>query len=181
MEHFVELVAELLFGFAKHSPDQMPDDITYKPEFVVKHPTKQTIARVIASLIIIVVFSVLCLIVKDDTRFLFAIFIILSLVLLVLTLISFSFRCVVTESFLESSYWGLFRKRILWSDIRCIRVVEKTDEKGVIVAIYNENGKCVIDLNTDMNNTWYVVKMSEEKNITIKHEKNLSLKQILHL
>ena len=41
MEHFFELVAELLFGLAKHSPDKMPDDITYKPNFIVKHPIKK--------------------------------------------------------------------------------------------------------------------------------------------
>ena len=29
MEYLFEIVAELLFGFAKHTPDKMPDDITY--------------------------------------------------------------------------------------------------------------------------------------------------------
>jgi hypothetical protein len=32
-----------------------------------------------------------------------------------------------------------------------------------------------------MDNVWYVVKMAEAKNITVKHEKDLSLKQISHL
>ena len=45
----------------------------------------------------------------------------------------------------------------------------------------HEEGKCVIDLSTDMENVWYIVKMAEVKNITVKHEKNLSLKQISHL
>jgi len=34
---------------------------------------------------------------------------------------------------------------------------------------------------TDMENAWYVVKMAEEKSITIKQEKDLSLKQISQL
>ena len=51
----------------------------------------------------------------------------------------------------------------------------------MIIAIYNEEGKCVIDVNTDMDNAWYVVKMAEVKGITIKGEKDLSLKQISHL
>jgi hypothetical protein len=95
-------------------------------------------------------------------------------------LISFSFRCSVTETLLESSYWGLLKKQFQWSDVQCVRVIEKSDEKSVIIAIYDESGKCIIDLNTDMENAWYVVKMAEEKSIIIYHEKDLSLKQISH-
>ena len=181
MEHLFELVTELLFGIAKHTPDKMPDDITYNPKFIVKHPIKKNIARIIATLIIIITFSLLWMIVENETRYLFVIFVVLGFALLVLSLISFSFRCSVTEILLESSYWGLLKKQIQWSNVRCVRVVEKTDENSVIIAIYDENGKCIIDLNTDMENAWYVVKMAEEKSITIKHEKDLSLKQISHL
>ena len=75
----------------------------------------------------------------------------------------------------------MFSKHIEWDNVLFIRVVEQTNEKSVIVAIYNKDGKCVIDLNTDMDNVWYVVKMAESKSITVKHEKDLSLKQISHL
>lgn len=181
MEHIFELVAEMLFGCAKKNPDKMPEDITYKSNFIVKHPTKNNIARILATLIIMIVFSVLWIITKDDIRFLFVGLIILAFALFALSLIAFSFRCFVTESFLERSYWGLNKKHILWSDVKCISVIEKTDEKSVIIAIYKVDGKCVLDLNTDMENAWYVIKMAEQKNITIKHEKDLSLKQISHL
>ncbi len=181
MEHIIELVAELLFSFVKRNPDKEPDDLTYNPSFIVKHPTKKNIAKILAALIFIIVFSLLWVIVKDETRYLFVAFVVLGFALLVLSLISFSFRCSVTESFLESSYCGLLKKHILWSDVQCIRVIEATDEKSVIVAIYNKDGKCVIDLNTDMSNVWYVVKMAEEKSITVKYEKDLSLKQISNL
>ena len=90
-------------------------------------------------------------------------------------------RCSVTEILLKSSYWGLLKKQFPWSAVRCVRVVEKTEEKSVIIAVYDESGKCVIDLNTDMENAWYVVKMAEEKSIIIHYEKDLSLKQISHL
>ncbi len=181
MGHLFELVTELLFGFAKHTPDKMPDDITYNPKFIVKHPIKKNIAKIIAALIIIIAFSLLWMIVKHETRYLFVIFVVLGFTLLVLSLISFSFRCSVTETLLESSYWGLLKKQFQWSDVQCVRVVGKSDEKSVIIAIYDESGKCIIDLNTDMENAWYVVKMAEEKSIIIYHEKDLSLKQISHL
>ena len=56
LEHLFELVTELLFGNAKHSPDKMPDDIAYKPDFIVKHPIRKIIVRIFASLVIIVTF-----------------------------------------------------------------------------------------------------------------------------
>ena len=181
MEHFFEFIAELLFGLAKSKPDQMPSDISYNPIFLIRHPAKKILARVFATIIVIGVFSLLWIFVDNDTRLLFIIFIILLGILLILTLIVFSFRCYVTEQHIKKSYWGLFSKYIEWDKVSCIRVVEKTDEKSVIIAIYNDDGKCVIDLNTDMENVWYIVKMAEVKNITVKHEKDLSLKQISHL
>lgn len=181
MGHIVELITELLFGLAKNKPDKMPDDISYNSNFIVKYPAKKTIARIVATLIIVAVFALLLIIVDADTQILYVIFIILFGALLILSLIAFSFRCYVTEQHIKKSYWGLFSKYIEWDKVSCIRVVEKTDEKSVIIAIYNDDGKCVIDLNTDMENVWYIVKMAKIKNITVKHEKDLSLKQISHL
>lgn len=181
MEHFIEIIAELLFGLVKDKPDKMPENISYNPCFTVRHPVKKTFAIIIASLIVIAVFSLLWIFVDNDTRFLCVIFIILFGVLLMLSLIAFSFRCFVTEQYIYKNYWGMFSGRIEWCNVSCIRVIEKTDEKSVIIAIYNNEGKCFIDLNTDMDNVWYVVKMAEAKNITVKHEKDLSLKQISHL
>lgn len=181
MGHFVELIAELLFGLAKDKPDKMPEDISYNANFIVKHPAKKTIARIVATLIIIAAFAFLLIIVDADTRILYIIFIILFGALLILSFIAFSFRCYVTEQHIKKSYWRLFSKHIEWNNVSCIRVVEQPNEKSVIVAIYNTDGKCVIDLNTDMDNVWYIVKMAEGKNITVKYEKDLSLKQISHL
>ena len=181
MGHIVELITELLFGLAKNKPDKMPDDILYNSNFTVKHPAKKTIAQIVATLVIIAVYALLLIIVDADTQFLYIIFIILFGALLILSLITFSFRCYVTEQHIKKNYWGLFSKHIEWDNVSCIRVVEQTNEKSVIVAIYNKDGKCVIDLNTDMDNVWYVVKMAESKSITVKHEKDLSLKQISHL
>ena len=62
-----------------------------------------------------------------------------------------------------------------------MRVVEQTNEKSVIIALYNQTGKCVIDFNTDMENAWYIVKMAEQKEIEIKNEKDLTIKQLAHL
>ena len=76
MGHIVELIAELLFGLAKDKPDKMPDNISYHSNFIVKHPTKKTIARIVATLIIIAAFAFLLIIVDADTQFLYIIFII---------------------------------------------------------------------------------------------------------
>ena len=181
MGHFFELVFEAIFGLAKETPDKMPDDIIYNPNFTVRHPKKKTFARVVASIIVVGVFSLGCIFVDIDTKILYILFSVLFSIVFLLSLIAFSFRCYVTEQYIKKNYWGLFSKHIEWDNVSCIRVVEQTNEKSVIVAIYNKDGKCVIDLNTDMDNVWYVVKMAESKSITVKHEKDLSLKQISHL
>lgn len=181
MEHFIEIIAESIFGLAKETPDKMPEDMMYQPNFIVRHPMKKTLARTVASLIVGGVFSLVCLFMDIDTRILYIAFVILFGSVFFLSLIALSFRCCVSERCIKKSYWGLFGKAMEWHRVSCVRVIEKTDEKSVIIAIYNEDGKCVIDVNTDMDNAWYVVKMAEVKGITIKREKDLSLKQISHL
>lgn len=164
MEHFVELVLELLFGIAKDTPDKKPE-IEYLDHFVVKHPRKKTIARICATLIIIAVFSFLWIFIKHETRYLFAIFVGLGIILFALSLYAFSFRCDIDDTKISRSFFRLFKKEIKWQDVFCVRVVEQKDEKDVIIALYDQRGRCVIDFSTDMENAWYVVKMAEQKGI----------------
>ena len=55
------------------------------------------------------------------------------------------------------------------------------DEVEIYAVVSAEEIEMYTILNTDMDNVWYVVKMAESKSITVKHEKDLSLKQISHL
>ena len=176
----MELVLELLFGLAKDAPDKKPE-MEYRERFTVKHPRKKTVARICATLIWISVFSALWILIKHETRYLYAAFVGLGVMLLALSLLAFSFRCEVDGVELSHSSLWLFKKNVKWQDVSCVRVVEQTDEKSVIIALYDRSGKCVLDFNTDMENSWYVVKMAEQKEIEIRNEKDLSLKQIAHL
>lgn len=180
MGHFVELVMELLFGIAKSSPEKLPE-IEYIDHFTVIHPRRKTIARICASLILIGIFSLLWIFIKHETRYLFAIFVGLGIILLALSLFAFSFRCHINDAEILRSLFLIFKKEIKWHDILCVRVVEQTNEKSVIIALYDQTGKCVIDFNTEMENTWYIVKMAEYKEIDIRNEKDLSIKQLAHL
>ena len=180
MGHFVELVLELLFGLTKNSPDKMPS-VNYIDNFVIRHPRRKILARICATLLLIVVFSVLCFLVKHETRFLFLLFAILGFILLALSVYSFSFRCYVNDVVISRNILWISKKKVQWQDIQCLRVVEQINEKNVIIALYDKVGKCVIDFNTDMENVWYIVKMAEHKSINIKLEKDLSIKQLMHL
>ena len=181
MEHFFEVCIELLFGLVKNKPDKMPDNTSCEPRFCVKYSTTVMVILVSIILIIITVFSLIMIIVDADTQALFLVFIIVLSCALFFTLVSFSFRYLFTEEYIQKSHFGLCRKHIEWCRVSCIRVVEQTDAKNVIIAIYDEEGKCFIDIDSDMDNAWNVVKMAEVKNIVIKHEKDLSLKQLSHL
>ena len=180
MEHFVELVLELFWGLTKNTPDKEPE-IDYIDHFIVKHPHKKTIARICTTLILIGVFLILWIFVKHETRYLFAIFVGLGVILFALSLFAFSFKCDINDTEISRSFLWLFQKKIKWQDILCVRVVEQTNEKSIIIALYNKTGKCVIDFNTDMENAWYVVKMAEQKEIEVRNEKDLTLKQLAHL
>ena len=90
MEHFVEFVLELLFGLAKDIPDKKPE-MEYIDHFIVKHPRRKTVSRIFATLIIVVVFSFLWILIKHETRYLFAIFVGLGIMLFALSLFAFSF------------------------------------------------------------------------------------------
>ena len=49
------------------------------------------------------------------------------------------------------------------------------------MSLYQKDGKLSLDASTKFTNTWYLVKMAEDKGIEIREEKDLSLKQIKHL
>lgn len=180
MEHFVELFLEILFGFSKDSPERMPK-IEYLDNYVIKHNYKKTLAKVCITLFIIIVFSLLWIFIKHETWLLFAIFMFLGTILFVLSIFAFSFRCDVNENeILRTNLW-LFKTKVKWNDIQCIRVVKYTNEKHQIIALYNQNGKCLLDFNTDMDNAWYLVKTAEHLSIQIRYEKDLSFKQLSHI
>ena len=58
-----------------------------------------------------------------------------------------------------------FKKQILWNEISCVRIIEKDDDSNVIIALYNNDKKCVLDFLSEMENVWHIVKMAEFKNI----------------
>ena len=123
MEHFIEMIAESLFGLAKETPDTMPEDMMYQPNFIVRHPAKKTLARTVASLIVACGFSLVWLLIDIDTRILYIAFAVLFGGVFLLSLIALSFRCCVSERCINKSYWGLFGKAMEWHRVSCVRVI----------------------------------------------------------
>lgn len=178
MENLIEGVLELLFGRTNHKPDKMPE-IKYTDNFVVKNNTGKIAMQVIASLVFTVVFAILYHFVDKDTQILYLIFIILILFILFFSVSALFYRCKVTPEKISQKI--IFEKTVYWKDIICVRKCETTNDKNVIIALYNSDGKCVFDVSSEMHNAWYIVKMAEHKNIEIREEKDLSLKQIKRL
>ena len=65
----------------------------------------------------------------------------------------------------------MLKKSISWGDVICVRKCETTDEKSVWIVLYNTEKKRILDISTEMENAWYIVKMAEYKNIEIKKER----------
>ena len=180
MEYFIEGVLELLFGLVKSKPDKM-SEIEYIDKFVIKNDPKKIAMRIFASVLFAIVFAILSIFVDNDTRILFLIFIVLGVIILFLSINALSFKCMVTEETLSKKEFFIFKKTINWKDIICVRKCETEDDKNVIIALYNTDKKCVLDVSSEMQNAWFLIKMAEQKNIEIRNEKNLSLKQISKL
>ncbi len=179
MQHFIEGILELIFGLAKDTPESMPE-IEYINSFMVKNTNKKIIMRIIASLLVAFAFGIGSLFVDLDTRVLFFVFIVLLVLIALFSLDALSFRCFVNEQNLTASSFFMFKKSISWEDIICVRKCETTNEKSVIIALYNKE-KCVLDVSTEMENAWYIIKMAEHKNIEVRKEKDLTIRQMRYL
>ena len=180
MQHFIEGILELIFGLAKDTPESMPE-IEYKNSFVVKNTNKKMVMRMIASLLVAIVFGIGCLFVNLDTRILFFVFIVLFAFIALFSIDALSFRCFVNEQNVTASSFFMFKKSISWEDIICVRKCETTEEKSVWIVLYGKDKKRVLDISTEMENAWYIVKMAEFKNIEIREEKDLTIKQMRHI
>ena len=180
MEHFIEGILELLFNrISKESPEKIPE-IQYRENYIIKSSRRKIVLNTVASLLLIALFVGFWLIfnVDKDTKILFLIFILLGLIILSFTLSVASYKCTVTPEKLTLRLLFFIKKSIVWKDIICLRIIEMSDEKNVIIALYNKEKKCVYDVATGMQNVWYLVKMAEYKGIEIRKEKDLTIKQI---
>lgn len=180
MEHFIEGILELLFNrISKESPEKMPE-IQYQENFVIKISRRKWVLNVVASLLLIAIFVGLWLIfnIDKDTKILFCIFIVLGAIIFLFALIAASYKCTVTTEKLTLRLLFIVKRSFEWNDIVCLRIIESSDEKSVIIALYNKEKKCVYDVSTGMQNVWYLVKMAEYKGIEIRKEKDLTIKQI---
>lgn len=158
----------------------MPE-IDYKDRFVVKHKPKQIVAGIVASVCIMVIFAALSFLVDRETWMLYLIFIILGAAILLFSVEALTYRCVVTEETLSTRMFFVFRKTVRWDNVICVRKCETTDEETVTIALYDTKRKCVLDVFSSMQNAWYILKMAERKQIEIREEKDLSLKQLRKL
>lgn len=177
MGHFVELVLELIFEHATDNPEEMPE-MDYKDSFTVRYYRRRTLVSFFLMLIWEGVFILLCVLIKDDTRGLFVVFACIGAILLVLSVYELSFKCYVDDTKISSSKWWLFKKKVSWQDVLCVRILEKSKEKTVAIALYSTSKRCMIDFNTDMENAWYIVKMAERKGIDVQKTRDLPLSKM---
>lgn len=146
-------------------------ELEYKDSFAVKFPTKKTVFWTVVAAIFALAFSLLAVFVRNDARFIFIVFALLSAGLLLIYLVELSYKCRVDETALCESYCGRLKKKILWENIIAVKRVEKKSGKTVNVALYDQSRKRVAEFDTNMQNAWYVLKMAERKNIKIVTEK----------
>ena len=180
MEHFIEAALELLFGLFKSEHKEQPD-VDLKNEFKVYY--NKTASVIFLSILFLgcALFLAASFFVGSDTKILFYIFSAPLFICFGLNLFLFSIKYDVNNEKIAKTTLLFFKKQILWDEICCVRIIEKDDDSNVIIALYNNDKKCVLDFLSEMENVWHIVKMAEFKNIEIRNEKNLSIKQIRRL
>ena len=182
MEHLVEVVMEWLFARFKGKPDSMPE-IEEKETFVVRHKRSVTVAVLAVIGAFVVGCALFFLLLQQEERWIGVLIGVPAFLAFWVPAWLFSFRCTVTTESLRRSGFGWRKKEVLWSDVICVRVIEQTeqDSPSVTIAVYDRTRKCVIDVSAEMDNAWHIVKMAEKKEIEIRRESNLSLKQMNRL
>ncbi len=182
---FCELIGAITKPFldfiGKSKPDIMPD-IECKSEFIVKHKSSQIFAKCIFSIAIMIAAMVCFIITHNDTENfqLFIMFAVLGVFTLLFAIDASLYKCKVDDKTLVCC--EMFKKKTYsWNHIICVRKIETTNRHSLTIALYNESGKMIFDCNTDMKNAWYILKMAEAKNIEIREDKDLTLKQFNHL
>lgn len=180
MEHFIEGILELLFSFVKSKPDKRPA-LELNNRFVVRYNKTTGIITLLLLFLAGIAFLGFSFVLDNDGKALFIIFSVLLFLTFFLSCFLFSFKYYVTPETIQKTMLFVFKKTILWKDIICVRTIEKSDENEVTIALYDQDGKCVLDIGTNMENAWYIVKMAQYKNIEVREEKDLTLKQMRYL
>ena len=177
LDDLFEAGLELAFDqLPKAQPEKMPD-LPDMDAYTVKHP----VATAAIMQLILVVATVGCCVAAPFTHEIFYVFAFLSGILFLLYSYSFSIQCTVTQEKLSKRVLFLIKKEISWTEIRCVRVVEKTDVSAVTIILYGQNGKSVADYSSDMDNAWQLVKTALRKRIPVREEKDLTIRQMSHL
>lgn len=180
MEHFIEGILEFLFSFIKNTPQKRPA-VEYRNNFIVHYNKTASIIKLSLLLLGGSALLIVSFFMDHDTKAMFLVFFTLFLMLFFLFLFLFSVKYCITPESIRRTMLFLPEKKVLWNDITCVRTIEKTDDSNVTIALYNQEKKCVLDLSTDMENAWYIVEMAKHKNIEIREEKDLTVKQIRSL
>ena len=180
MEWLGELVGGILeiFFEPKQKTDTMPDGEELSDCFTVRQAWRETIFLFLLSV------GILCgalfgLVLPRRELTLGICFSVLGLVLLVSSLLYGSVwykvdRCTIVRKFL------FCRKTVYWRDVTCAKILEKSGEKDVILALYSGE-RLVMDICSPMKNFWKIVKLAESRGLTVQREAYVSIRKMKHL
>lgn len=174
-----EIFCEFTSGLIKSKPKQMPNDVEYNEEFSVYYSKLLTFIVLTFFGLAFVGFLLLGHFINDnDAEYIMYIIAACFLILFLISSFLFSIKCYFTTEKIVKTTLFIFKKEILWQDIILLRIIEKTDNTNVTLALYNKNKKCVYTVESNYKNAWLLVKMVEHKQIKIKKEKDLSIWKI---
>ncbi len=176
MELLMELLASLLEPFfnrviylrPRGEPEATPT-LPYRSTFVVRKPRRRILIRYGWSLFGAMIILALAFILAPDMDMLCFFLIALPLIMGILALAEMSRKLIVTDESLESRGW-ITRKRIDWQDVTFVRVERTAGVRPVDMVLCDRSGQDVLTVDSDHPEAWYILRMAEEKNITVREE-----------
>ncbi len=180
MKKITDFISRLITAIFSDKPQEDENPI-FKESYVVKRNSRNIIFKIILLLAVILGFFIADSIIGQNTLTLFYIFSAVASLLIIMQLYALLYKCRVTQNEIVCSAFFVFKKKILWQDIACVRRVDFENQKMGIITLYNKKGKCVLNVEIEMINARQLISTAKNNGIEVRAEKNLTAKQVQSL
>ena len=175
MDLLIEFVLDLICAITgRREPDKMPSDLEYVESFTVKPYPK----NIILYLLGVAVMLAVGLIAYFDGETVFGYVFIVASTLLLLGCLFFEMDRYEIDSVRIVRHRLLSVKEIPWSEVREVRLIEKSYDSSVTIALYGED-RLLVDFVSPMKGFWQIQRTAEHLGFDIVREKDTPISKIV--
>lgn len=175
MDSLIEFIIDVIYEITgRRERDKMPDGLEYKESFTVKPYPKNVILYMLGVAVILTV----GLIAYFEGETVFGYVFIASAVLLFLICLFLELDRYEIDSARIVRHRLLSVREIPWSEVREVKLLEKSYDSSVTIALYSED-RLLVDFISPKKNFWQILKTAEHLGFDIVKEKDASISKII--